>query len=64
MSFEFISHISSLACNAIYSNVKLIYINLKNYKVYDLNASGVLDSIMYKLVLILKRNNINSKVIN
>ncbi len=57
MSFEFIFHISSLACNTIYSNVK-------NYKVYDLNASGILDSIMYKLVLILKKYNINSKVIN
>lgn len=62
MSFEFISHISSLACNTIYSNVKLIYINLKNCKVYDLDASCVLDSIMYKLVPILKRHNINSKV--
>lgn len=61
-SMEFISHISSLACKTIYSNVNLIYINLKKCEIYDLDASCVLDSVMYKLMPLLKKHNINFKV--
>lgn len=62
ISLDFISHIASLACNIIYSNVRLIYINLKKCKIYDLDSSCVLDSIMYKLMPLLKKHNINFKV--
>ena len=61
-SMNFISHVASLACNKIYSSVNLIHLNLKKTKVYDLDASCVLDSVMYRLKYILKRHNINFKV--
>lgn len=61
-SMEFISHVSSLASKTIYSNVNLIYINLKKCKVYDLDASCVLDSVMIKLMPLLKKHNVDFKV--
>lgn len=61
-SMEFIEHISSLACKTIYSNVTLIYLNLKKCEIYDLDASCVLDSVMYKLMPLLKKHNINFQV--
>lgn len=61
-SVEFICHVSSLACKIIYKNANYIYINLKKCKVYDLDASCVLDSVMSKLVPLLRKHNINFQV--
>jgi len=61
-SMDFISHISSLACTTVYDNANNIYINLKKCKVYDLDASCVLDSVMMRLMPLLKKHNINLRV--
>lgn len=62
-SMLFISHVASLACNKIYSSINLIHLNFKKTEVYDLDASCVLDSVMYRLKYILKNHNINFKVL-
>ena len=61
-SISFISHIASLACNKIYSSIKLIHLNFKKTIIYDLDASCILDSIMSRLKYILKTHNVDFKV--
>lgn len=57
-SMNFISHVASLATNKIYTKIKLIHLNLSRAKIYDLDASCVLCSVIKQLNPILKKHNI------
>lgn len=61
-SMNFISHVASLACNRIYSSIKLIHLNFKKTTIYDLDASCILDSVMSRLKYILKTHKVEFKV--
>lgn len=61
-SINFISKVASLVNNEIYSKVKLVHLNFKRTKKYDLDASCILDSVMSRLKPILKFHNIDFKV--
>ncbi len=61
-SMNFISHVASLANNKIYSSVKLIHLNFKKTKTYDLDASCILDSVMTSLKYVLKNHKVEFKV--